>query len=212
MGEAVLALSPLSWSEVSLWTLLFEAGGCAKPPRSSPSRTSFHEHFACFLVQPMHAVRFLRQSICNRRHRSHGGNMRSPFASASILCTISVLNGPPSSFSNGWLLRWLAAGRRFEGVFGIGTGEFNIEWSSLSFMCGGLAMFGCTISTDLGGAFVTCGTGVDGCEMPPADNDGRRVSVELFDGCEEGLRSLIVWNFDNKSCRVEEEVPLPVGS
>jgi hypothetical protein len=53
--------------------------------------------------------------------------MRSPFASVSILCTISVLKGPPSSFSNGWLLRWLAAGSKFEGVLGIGTGEFIME-------------------------------------------------------------------------------------
>lgn len=139
MGDAVLALSPLSWSDVSLWWL--EAGGCAKPPRSSPSRTSFQEHFACFFVHPMQAVRFFKQSMCSLRQRSHGGRMRSPLASVSILCTISVLNGPPSSFSKGWLLRWLAAGRRLDGVLGIGTGEFIIECSSDSFMCDGLERF-----------------------------------------------------------------------
>jgi hypothetical protein len=162
----VLALSPLSWSDVSLWTLLFVAGGCAKPPRSSPSRTSFHEHLACFLVQPMHAVRFFRQSMCNLRQRSHGGKMRSPLASASILCTISVLNGPPSSLSNGWLLRWLATGRRLDGVLGIGTGEFIIEWSSDSFKCEGLPIFGGGTSTGFGGGLDAFVTGVEGCELP----------------------------------------------
>lgn len=76
-----------------------------KPPRNSGSRTSFHEHFACFLVQPMHAVRFFRQSMCSLRQRSHGGIMRSPLARLSILCTISTLKGPPSSFSGCWLGR-----------------------------------------------------------------------------------------------------------
>lgn len=66
--------------------------------------------------------------------------MRSPLAKLSILCTISTLKGPPSSFSGCWLARWLAAGRRFEGVFGIGTGEFIMECSSDSLSgCDGLA-------------------------------------------------------------------------
>jgi hypothetical protein len=92
--------------------------------------------------------------------------MRSPLANASIFCTISVLNSPPSSFSIGWLLRWLAAGRRLEGVLGIGTGEFIMEWSSDSFMCVGRAKFGGGTSTGLGGILETFGTGVEGCEMP----------------------------------------------
>jgi hypothetical protein len=186
------------------------AGGWAKPPRSSPSRTSFHEHFACFFVQPIHAVRFFRQSMCSRRQRSHGGKMRSPLASVSILCTISVLNGPPSSFSTGWLLRWLAAGSKLEGVLGIGTGEFIIECSSDSFICDGRAKFGGGISTGLGGALETFATGVDGCEMPWTDNDGRRASVVGFGGWDDGRRSLIVWNLESNSCRVVEEVPLPL--
>lgn len=88
----MLAPSWLSWSEVSVcMLLLLEPGGCANAPCNSPSRTSFHEHFACFLVQPMQAVRFFRQSICSLRHLSHGGRMRSPFPRLSILCTISAL-------------------------------------------------------------------------------------------------------------------------
>jgi hypothetical protein len=80
--------------------------------------------------------------------------MRSPLAKLSILCTISILKGPPSSFSCGWLARWLAAGRRFDGVFGIGTGEFIILCISTSDICGGLARLDGTRSTVLvaGGA------------------------------------------------------------
>jgi hypothetical protein len=131
-GLAVLAR--LSWSDVSVCALLFEPGGCGNALCNSPSRTSFQEHLACFLVQPMHAVRFFKQSMCNLRHLSHGGRIRSPFPRLSILWTISALKGPPSSFSAGWLVRWLAAGSRLVGVFGMGTGEFIIDCSSASFI------------------------------------------------------------------------------
>lgn len=66
---------------------------------SSSSLTSFQEHLACFFVHPMHAVRFFKQSIWRRRQRSHGGRIRSPRCSSSIRATISILCGPPSSFS-----------------------------------------------------------------------------------------------------------------
>ena len=66
---------------------------------SSSSLTSFQEHLACFFVHPMHAVKFFKQSIWRRRHRSHGGRIRSPRCSSSIRATISILCGPPSSFS-----------------------------------------------------------------------------------------------------------------
>jgi hypothetical protein len=133
-------------------------------------------------------------------------------AKVSILCTISALKGPPSSFSCGWLLRWLAAGRRFDGVFGMGTGEFIIECRSVSLRCEGLAMFGGGTSTGLGGALETLVTGVEGCEMPWADIDGRLASVPTIGGCDEGRRSLMVWNLESNSWRVLDDAPLPFGS
>ena len=71
---------------------------------SSSGRTSFQEHLACFLVHPIQAVRFFRQSMCRRRHRSQGGRTRSPRCIDSILLTISDLKGPPSSRSRKGLL------------------------------------------------------------------------------------------------------------
>lgn len=89
--------------------------------------------------------------------------MRSPLARLSILCTISALNGPPSSFSCGWLARWLLAGSRLEGVFGIGTGEFIMECSSDSLRCDVLETIGGWASAGLGGGALTgFGTGVEG--------------------------------------------------
>lgn len=87
-------------------------------PWSSSSLTSFQEHLACFFVHPMHAVKFFKQSIWRRRHRSHGGMIRSPRCSSSIRATISILCGPPSSFS-GWLD--FRGGNNEDGVLGIAT-------------------------------------------------------------------------------------------
>ena len=87
-------------------------------PCNSSALTSFQEHLACFLVHPIHAVRFLRQSICSLRHRSHGGITRSPFHMLSILRTISDLKGPPSSRSMGEGFIW---GNSDTGVLGIAT-------------------------------------------------------------------------------------------
>src|SRR5689334_22793490 len=87
---------------------------------SSSSLTSFHEHFACFLVHPTHAVRFLRQSMCRRRQRSHGGKMRSPRCNSSMRATISILRGPPSSRCS-WWLACLGCGSKDDGVLGIAT-------------------------------------------------------------------------------------------
>lgn len=85
---------------------------------SSSSLTSFQEHLACFFVHPIHAVKFFKQSIWRRRQRSHGGRIRSPRCSSSIRATISILCGPPSSFS-GWLD--LGGGSNEDGVLGIAT-------------------------------------------------------------------------------------------
>ena len=68
---------------------------------NSCSSTSFQLHLACFFVHPIHAVRFFRQSICSRRHRSHGGWTRSPRLSCSIRSIMSALNGPLSSKRSG---------------------------------------------------------------------------------------------------------------
>jgi hypothetical protein len=79
-------------------------------------------------------------------------------------------------------------------VFGIGTGEFIIEWSSESLRCDGLAIFddGGATSAGLDSALWAFDAGVDGCARPCADTDGRRASAEPFDGCEDGRRSLMV--------------------
>lgn len=86
---------------------------------SSSSRvTSFHEHLACFLVQPRHAVRFLMQSICSLRQRSHGGMTLSPRFIVSIRDIISALYGPPSSRFH---VCGFCCGISEAGVLGIGT-------------------------------------------------------------------------------------------
>ena len=108
-GSASMLACPFSGEE-STWVDL--------PSRSSSSRTSFQEHLACFFVQPMQAVRFLRQSMCNLRHRSQGGRILSPRCNDSILFTISALYGPPSSRSICEGFEW---GSNDAGVFGIAT-------------------------------------------------------------------------------------------
>lgn len=66
---------------------------------SSSALTSRQEHLACFFVQPMHAVRFLRQCMFSLLHLSQGGRIRSPLARSSMRATMAALKGAVSSRS-----------------------------------------------------------------------------------------------------------------
>lgn len=87
---------------------------------SSSALTSRQEHFACFFVQPMHAVRFLRQCMFSLLHLSQGGRIRSPLARSSMRATMAALNGAVSSRSCEGV--GFGCGSSEEGVLGIGTG------------------------------------------------------------------------------------------
>lgn len=87
---------------------------------SSSALTSRQEHLACFFVQPMHAVRFLRQCMFSLLHLSQGGRIRSPLARSSMRATMAALKGAVSSRS--WEGVGFGCGSKEEGVLGIGTG------------------------------------------------------------------------------------------
>jgi hypothetical protein len=67
-----------------------------------------------------------------------------------------------------------------------------MECRSDSFRCEGLTRFAGGGSVGFEGALEVLGTGVDGCETPCVEMEGRLVSVGTVWGCETGRRSLIV--------------------
>jgi len=151
-------------------------------------------------------------------------------------CTISVLKGPPSSFSAGAAPRGVGVGSSEAGVPGMGTGDVECRRAARSasrLEVEGGREAAVAVAVAAAAAVVEVGVVVvvaAGREVAVGFREGLEVVVEEagfiavgvraapvearraspFAGCEDGRRSLSVKNLLSSSWRVVREAPLPL--